>query len=207
MLIVDCEQGDDEWFQARLGIPTASEFSNIITPAKGDYSKSATTYMHKLIAETITGKEATGFMSIWMERGKETEAEARSYYEFTQGVEVEQVGFIYRDERKLIGCSPDGILNKTKGLEIKCPSPGVMVNYLLNPALPSEYIPQLQGSMLVTGFDEWDFIAYHSDFDEQLIITVKRDREYISKLEMYLNKFITELKTKLLKLSKEQEAA
>ena len=28
--IVDCEQGTPEWYAARLGIPTASEFKTII---------------------------------------------------------------------------------------------------------------------------------------------------------------------------------
>jgi len=194
MLIVDCLQGSPEWFAARLGIPTSSEFSKIITLAKGDYSKSTSSYMHKLIAEKITGKEATGFMSDWMERGKEMEEEARSWYEFTQDVKVEQVGFVYKDDRKLLGCSPDGLMDI--GLEIKCPSPGVMVSYMLDKKLPREYVPQVQGSMFVTGFAGWDFLVYHPDF-EPMLITVKRDDDYISKMEMHLHKFNTEMAEKL----------
>lgn len=205
MIIVDVIQGSEEWHDARLGVATSSEFSKIITPAKGDYSSQATGYMHKLIAEVITGKEATGFMSDWMERGKEMEAEARSWYQFTQGVEVKQVGFIYRDERKACGCSPDGLL-ESKGLEIKCPSPGVMVSYMLNGEIPREYIPQVQGSMFVTGLPEWDFMAYHPDFDP-ILITVKRDDEYISKMEKFIHKFTAEMQKKLALLQKTEEAA
>lgn len=201
MIVLDCEQGSKEWVDERLGVVTASEFSNIITPARGDYSKSATTYMHKLIAELITGKETTGFMSRWMERGTELEDEARRYYEFVNEVTVKQVGFVYRDERKTIGCSPDGLLeNKGKGLEIKCPSPGVMVGYLLNGVVPREYIPQVQGSMFVTGLGKWDFFAYCPGFNP-LLITVERDKGYISKLQQYIHKFTTELQDKLSKLS------
>lgn len=205
MIVIDCEQGSEEWYQARLGIPTSSEFSNIITPARGDYSKSATTYMHKLIAESLTGKEATGFMSEWMERGKEMEEEARLWYEFTQGVEVQRVGFIYRDDRKDAGCSPDGLL-EAKGLEIKCVAPGTMVTYLLNGDMPREYIPQVQGSMLVTGLDEWDFLAYHPDFDP-LLINVKRDDAYLEKLDKYLDKFNKERGDKLARLLEKRDAA
>ncbi len=205
MIALDCEQGSQEWHDARLGVATSSEFSKIITPAKGDYSSQAAGYMNKLIAELITGKEATGFMSDWMERGKEMENEARSWYEFTQGVTVEQVGFVYRDDRKLVGCSPDGLL-EGKGFEIKCPSPGVMVSYMLAETLPREYIPQVQGSMFVTGLDEWDFMAYHPDFDP-LLLTVERDNEYISKLEKYLHKFTKEMQEKLSKLNKQEKAA
>lgn len=205
MIIVDCDQGSEAWYQARLGVPTSSEFSKIITPAKGGYSTQAVAYMHKLIAEALTGKEATGFMSDWMERGKEMEEEARLWYELTQGVEVQRVGFIYRDERKDTGCSPDGLL-ESKGLEIKCVAPGTMVTYLLNGDIPREYVPQVQGSMWVTGLPEWDFLAYHPDFDPMLI-PVKRDNDYISKMEMHIAKFNKERAEKLEKLLRHKEAA
>ena len=32
MIILDVEQGSRAWIEARLGIPTASEFSRIVTP-------------------------------------------------------------------------------------------------------------------------------------------------------------------------------
>jgi len=161
--------------------------------------------MHKLIAESLTGKEATGFMSEWMERGKEMEEEARLWYEFTQGVDVQRIGFIYRDDRKEAGCSPDGLMDG-KGLEIKCVAPGTMVTYLLNGDIPREYIPQVQGSMWVTGHQEWDFLAYHPDFDP-LLITVNRDKEYISRMEMHIAKFNKERQEKLTRLLKQKEAA
>lgn len=36
MQILDCPQGSDAWFQARLGIPTASEFSTVLAEPRGD---------------------------------------------------------------------------------------------------------------------------------------------------------------------------
>ena len=53
MRVIDCEQGTEGWFAARLGIPTASEFSDIITPAKGDYSASAPKYIARLIDDIV----------------------------------------------------------------------------------------------------------------------------------------------------------
>lgn len=200
MIIVDCIQGTEEWAQCRLGIPTSSEFSKIITPAKGEYSSQATGYMHKLIAESLTGKEATGFMSEWMERGKEMEAEARNWYEIDHG-DVRQVGFVYRDERKDTGCSPDGLM-EDRGLEIKCVSPGIMVGYMLDGGMVREYIPQVQGSMYVTGLLRWDFLVYHPDF-KPILITVERDKEYLSKLEMYLARFNKERTEKLNRLKED----
>ena len=47
---------------------------------------------------------------------------ARSIFEFKKGVEVKEVGFIYKDENKRAGISPDGLLvGVDEGLELKCP--------------------------------------------------------------------------------------
>ena len=50
MKIIDCEQGSDEWFAARLGKVTASEFYNVLNKKTG-----RGTYMYKLAAERLTG--------------------------------------------------------------------------------------------------------------------------------------------------------
>ena len=34
--IIDCEQGTPEWFAARAGIPTASEFSTVLSEGRAD---------------------------------------------------------------------------------------------------------------------------------------------------------------------------
>jgi hypothetical protein len=36
MEIVTCDQGSDEWFRARLGIPTASEFATVLAEPRSD---------------------------------------------------------------------------------------------------------------------------------------------------------------------------
>ena len=93
MNVIDCEQGSSEWFMARLGIPTASEFNKIITPAKLEPSRSADTYINKLVAEWLRDKPDESFQSDWMKRGLEVEEEARDFYTFQTDVEVTQVGF------------------------------------------------------------------------------------------------------------------
>ena len=80
MITVDCIQGEPEWFMARLGIPTASEFGKIITPAKMEPSRSADTYINKLVAEWLRGKPDESFQSDWMKRGLAVEEEARDFY-------------------------------------------------------------------------------------------------------------------------------
>jgi len=54
MHIINLEQGSDEWLKARLGKPTASRFGDIITPDKGDKSKTYTTYLYELLGELLS---------------------------------------------------------------------------------------------------------------------------------------------------------
>ena len=126
-----------------------------------------------------------------MERGVLLEQEARDYYQFQTDNEVKQVGLVYKDETKMISCSPDGLMDKS-GLEIKCPAPHTHIKYLLAGKLPSEYVPQVQGSIWITGADSWDFVSYHPDI-EPMLIHVERDDEYIEKLESEINKFVSKL--------------
>jgi len=149
---LDCEQGSDEWYEARCGIPTVSEFGRFITPKRGDLSAQSTGYIADLIVESVEGV-GERISSYWMERGKVLEAEARDWYEFKRECEVEQVGLILN---KGAGWSPDGL----PGLEVKCPKPSTHVKYLLDDRLPTEHAPQVHGA-LVVGEGEWiDFLSY-----------------------------------------------
>ncbi len=206
MVILDCEQRADQWHQARLGVVTASNAHRILTPS-GKASEQAETYMCELLAERLTGKPTETYESEWMIRGKETEDEARSWYEFHTDRTVRQVGFIYKDEDRLVGCSPDG-LYECGGLEIKCPKAGTHVGYMYKPEVPMKYRPQPQFSLWVTGLDTWEWLSYHPDLDS-VIIPVRRDEAYIRILEAAVNTFTAELLRRLQVLTKarSQEAA
>lgn len=193
MLIVDCIQGTDEWWNAKLGIPSASNFDYIITPAKLDYSKSATTYRNKLLAEQIRRKPDDGFQSDWMKRGHEVEEEARDWYGFKYDCNPQQVGFCLHDSKRY-GCSPDSLINEDGGTEIKCPSPGVHVGYQLANKLPTKHRLQVLGSLLVTGRDWWDFISYDPDMDKFVVRTYAKDvEEDLETLRLALIRFCRDL--------------
>ena len=52
MIIHPAEQGTPEWTQARLGIPTSSNFDRIVTPGgKATTGDRRINYMRKLLAE------------------------------------------------------------------------------------------------------------------------------------------------------------
>lgn len=200
IVLDDIEQGSPEWFEAKLGVLGASELDKVFTAVKGDYSKSAGRFQRKLIAQVLTGETDDTYSNEAMERGKELEQKAREWYELVNGVRIEQVGFIYKDEQKRIGCSPDGLFPSAedkvylKGLEIKCVIGSTMVDYMMSTEaqIVSEYKQQVQGSMFVTGLDEWDLLIYHPKL-EPICITVKKDPDYQRLIEMHVARFINEM--------------
>lgn len=186
MIILDHEQGTPEWFAARMGKPSASGFSKLIT-AKGKPSTSADGYINQLIAECLTGESEPFYVNDHMARGTELEPDARDAYEFITGNWVEEYGFILADS-EAFGCSPDGLIEVCSdghgkgGLEIKCGAATTQVKYLRDPqSLVKQYYQQIQGCMLVTGRDWWDAFAYHPEM-AHVLVRVPRDEEFITKL-------------------------
>jgi len=188
-VLVEVEQRSDEWQKLRCGVATASCFDRIITPATGKPSASAVAYRRELLAEWLTGQPVSIKESGWMQRGTEMEPEARAFYEFEADAEVTETGFVFLDERRLIGCSPDGLVGDDGLVEIKCPAPHTHVGCLIDAKLPTAYIPQVQGALWVTGRRWCDFISYHPEM-EPLIVRVKRDEGYIAKMAMLIEAFV-----------------
>jgi len=202
MIILDCDQQSPEWFAARAGRPTASCFDQIITPKNMKPSASAQRYLYTLAGERITGVKAESFQSAWMERGTQIEDEARTLFEIVQGREVKKVGLVYPDEKKLYSCSPDGLM-EIEGLEVKCPAMYTHVGYLLGGCLPTDYIAQVQGSMLVTGYPAWWFLSYYPGLPP-FMVKVYRDDAFCARLRIELESFcerLDEVEAKLRRLA------
>ena len=189
--IEDVEQGSESWFALRTGKPTASNFDKIIT-SRGEPSKQVKKYLYALAGERLLGYSPETYQNDAMLRGKELEAEARASYEFITDAEVKQVGFCFKDDHRFYGCSPDGIIGENGGLEIKCPTLPVAVEYLDKGVLPTTYVQQVQGNILVTGRAYWDFISYYPGL-RPLIIRVERDDTLITALESALEAFCVQL--------------
>lgn len=191
IIINNISQGTDEWIAAKLGKPSASNISKIITNG-GLPSKQSEGYMYELAGEIITGRREESYKSQNMEVGNEREAESRSLFEMMNDVSVEQVGVVYKDDSKRFLCSPDGIINRSYGLELKNVLPKTQVKYLLDGWIPDEYFGQVQMSLYVTGYPFWMFMSYVPAM-KPLIIKVFPDEKYIAKLDVLLNEFCDEL--------------
>lgn len=181
---IEVEQGTDEWLQARLGVPSASSFKKLIT-STGKVASTFDDYCYELATEHVTGERTSVFINDAMRRGNELEPVAREMYEFILNVNVMEYGFL---KSETYGCSPDGIIESGGvmwGLEIKCPLTKTHLKWLDKGKLPPEHKAQVQGCMLVTGLDRWDFYSYNEHF-EDLHIIVERDEEYINQLKELL---------------------
>jgi hypothetical protein len=192
--MIECkhEQGTEEWLLDRLGVPTASMFKSIIT-SQGKPSTSARTYMNQLLADWEAGSPVDAFEPTEaMQNGTDREAEARDLYQFVTNKEVIETGFWFKDNRKLAGCSPDGLIGDDGLIEIKCPKGATLMGYRLDNKCPATYVPQVQGQLWVMERQYCDFFVFHPQLD-YFLIRVERDDKYISLLEKEVNKFIDKM--------------
>lgn len=190
MQIFDCEQGSLEWFQARAGIPTASEFHTVMASGRdGGDSKTRRTYLLKLAGEVLTEELQESYSNFHMERGKEMEDEARDLYSFVTNADPQRVGFIRNGKA---GCSPDSLIGDNGGLEIKTKLPHLLIDIILKDKFPAEHRAQCQGFLWVAEREWIDIGVYWP----KLPIFIKReyrDEEYIAKLSAAVDQFNDEL--------------
>lgn len=202
MKIIDCIQGSEEWYAARLGHVTASCFTDATASGKGS-SPSVTrkNYMLKLIAERLTGLPSESYSNKAMEHGTATEQEAREHYEGMNGISVRQVGFIERDEDT--GASPDGLIDDDGLLEIKCPFTTTHIRWILADKMPTEYFKQVQGGLWVAERKWCDFMSFDPRMNKRkaFIKRVLRDETCISELEANIHLFIGDMKRLMEKLT------
>ena len=194
MKIETYEQGTVEWALSRLALPTASCYSKILTEKTLKPSTSRGLYCAELLAEYILGEPVDWGSNAWTERGTDMEEEARMWYEFDQDVEVQQVGFITRDDGET-GGSPDGlIVGRKKGLEIKCFGAANHMLRLLDYHDKEPEIPfaQVQGYLYLTDYDEWDVLYYNPRLPRH-IVTVYPDEKWRAAFVPVLDEFIVRL--------------
>ena len=198
----DVEQLSEEWFDLRRGIPTASHFADVM--ASSDEAKMRTKYLHRLAGEIVSGETAETFRNDAMDRGRAMEPLARAYYERTHLVDVEPVGFVRRTVRPLalaakefvIGASPDGLVTKRKGLEIKTMRPEFLMATKKRGTPPTEHRWQCQGTMFVADLDEIDLLLFYDGRKGPMALTftmVRLDGE-IAKLRDALDAFSYDLR-------------
>lgn len=191
VLIFDCEQNSQEWFAARMGVPTASEFSTVMAKGRGGGdSVTRRKYMLTLAAQIITGE----YVQTWAgnehtERGHAMEEEARQFYAFQRDADPRRVGFMRRGRA---GASPDSTISDNGLLEIKTKLPHLQLEVLEQDRLPPEHVAQVQGQLWVSGRDYCDFVSYWPKLP-LFVKRVERDDAYIATLAQAVADFNGEL--------------
>lgn len=175
----DFEQNTPEWYDARLGILTASQMHLIITPslkiADNDKSRGlvweiAAQRINKYVEPTFIGDNAI--------RGHTDEILARDLYS-EKYEPIEQVGFITRDiDGIIIGYSPDGCAVMSHGgIEAKSRKQKFQVETIATNKVPQEHILQVQTAMFVTDWEWIDYISYCGGMP-MWVIRVLPDQSY-----------------------------
>lgn len=183
-------QKSDEWFELRRKYPlTASHSTVIITAGAG-----LETLCWTAIAERLSSKEVEHYSNEHTERGNELEPLAVSIYELENNQKVDEVGFITNDKiSKVGGASPDGLIGKDGGIEVKCPDD---VKYLKLLAEYKEtgfvnigtgYYRQMQMQMMFAELEWVDYVVFNPNFKESIIIQrVEPDEEVFKKIKIGL---------------------
>lgn len=207
MIILDGEQGGEQWGLNRLGIATASSFNKVMTIKQHKRSKDV--YIYELCAEAMTKESQATFSGNYdTESGTQQEPEAISWYEFEFNVDCESVGLCLPFEGAGYGASPDALVGSDGGVEAKCPQLKTHIKYLCQKnTVPDEHLHQVYGNLYVTGRDWWDFLSYHTDCPNQLVVrTKKTDPNYMKWAEAFnvvLREFLSDLEEIKLLTNKE----
>ena len=160
--ILTCEQRSDEWYQARLGMATASQIAALITPKTFKVASNTTSreLVTRLAAERISGRVEPTHTTASMWRGIEEEPLAREAYEAHTGQAVEQVGFMIRDDDGVrIGYSPDGLVGDDGLIEIKSRTNRIQVESVLD-GINGFTMAQLQCGLYVSERSWLDYVSY-----------------------------------------------
>jgi hypothetical protein len=192
--IFDCEQGSEDWYRARMGIPTASEFASILAKARDKKSpgQMRKTYLRKLAGEIVSGDPMTSYTNAHMERGKELEFEAREAYCILTDNECRQVGFL-RNEEVNAGCSPDSLIGEAGMLEIKTALDHIAIEKIEADKFPPEHMAQCQGALWISARDWIDITVYAKPSIPLFIKRAQRDEAYIKTLADEVARFNEDL--------------
>lgn len=158
----DLIQGTDEWLDVRRGIVTASVVGRLITPAtiKPANNPESRSLTMLLAAERITNWTDPIYVSDDMLRGTEDEPKARDLYS-EHHAPVTETGFMVRDDWGYrIGYSPDGLVGDDGLIEVKSRRAKKHLQTILEDAVPTENMAQLQCGLLVSGRAWCDYISY-----------------------------------------------
>lgn len=219
MRTCDAPQRTFEWFAARAGRITASRMCDVMAVPKvnkdgknrGGVEELAArrNYRMELVCERITGQPSEHFVSDAMKRGNEKEPFARTAYELATDQEADLAGFIFHPVHDFTGASPDSLIGKDGGLEIKCFTTANHIACLEAGVVPEKHRDQMQWNIACAEREWWDFCS----FDDRIptpklrifIARLYRDDKRIAEMEREALKMHAEIDYKIMEFGGESQ--
>jgi YqaJ-like recombinase protein len=204
--IITQYKNEEDWMQARLGIPTASRFADACSRLKnGDMSQGCKDYAFELLSERLTGVREDKYVNYSMQWGKEQEEWAIFEMQERLNTKINQTQFYFATKEIAPGCvvgaTPDAVSDEFL-FEIKCPKTS---NHLknridFNQSSLSKYEHQVAGQGMI--FDKKVVLVSYDPRleDESLrLIWVETDIKFVWMTQLiefcqYVNRLEQEIK-------------
>ncbi len=208
--IITTEQRTPEWYQARVGLFTASRAADMLATIKSGEAAARRDLRVQLVCERLTGtSQEDAYVNSTMQRGIDKEADAFAAYEALTGNLARPCGFLAHDTLKA-GCSPDGEIGGFVGLlEVKCPKTATHLSYLKTQTVPKDYLAQIVHALWITGAQWCDFVSFDDRLPEHLqvfSIRVTRNEDEIATYDTAARAFLKEIDQECESLMKRLEA-
>lgn len=189
-IIHTMDQNTPEWFDVRLGKVTASQMAKVKSGGTGRKD-----YMLKLIGEKRTGLPAENWNGKWTQFGHEYQPQATAYHALTQGIKINQVGFV--EVSPDLGFSPDGLIGRWGIFEVKCRSPKIQLATILSGRMPPEVRWQVQFQLWAFNRKWCDYVSFcpymKSHDDKYFYRRVARDEATITTIRVEVTAFLNEM--------------
>lgn len=160
---------------ARIGKLTASRMADAMDFMKsGKPSKARQDYMRDLVAERLTDIVVPHHVTSYMLHGIEQEPHAKAAYMQATGRIIRPAPFLDHPAIDMCGATPDGFVEQDGLIEVKCPSTGKFLDWIMAGTVPEEHKPQMLLQLSVTRKSWVDFVAYDPRMPEGKQLFVRR---------------------------------
>lgn len=202
MEIIDCVQGEDGWFEARLGSIGGSQITTAVSKGSGRGK-----LIYKKAAEILSQTHEEGPKLRQFDRGHLYEPAARKFYAMTYKIKPIIVGLVRHDEYKHF--SPDLLINDDGYGEIKVREPSVFLERCDTREISTADRRQVHWGFRIMKRSYCDYIQYCPEYEDSdippiFVMRIYPDEKEIRFLDDKCNGFIGELKNYV---RKKREAA
>ena len=112
MIVLDCRAGERQSRGRRLASVSLPrrQFSRIVTPGRQAVQERRTATWASCWPSGCSATSRTISRASGQSAGRQLEPDARKFYAFHRDADPRTVGFCYRDDARLVGASPDGLV-------------------------------------------------------------------------------------------------